>query len=465
MKNYLGQTVALALIVTVMLIALGFLPSGLRIGGRTLRAMDILSDIRSEAMPAEDVSPAQDTLLIQLPDNLKATLVEIPAIDSIDMGVLFEDYSPGQTRLQAFFAAIDSITSRKNTVRVAFFGDSFVEGDIILSNLRDTLQTRWGGEGVGFVPITSEVARFRRSLQHTYSNWKTHSIVKRNGGNPPYGINGFVYYPRNEAAIRYEGTSQFRHTGQWSKLRLFYSHASDSGMVFQVNGGTWRPEPLLGSDNKISVFEYHQQSIRSVAFRFPYTDSLPVYGVSLENGPGFYLDNFAIRGNTGGALKFIQPSTAKAFDELMGYDLIVLQVGLNAVTNSLNNIQWYRVELERTVKHLKTCFPGRPILMISVGDRGGKVGEELGTMISVPAIVNMQREVARANGMLFFDLFRNMGGEGTMVRFASEKPALAEKDFTHLTHAGGKVMGHRLATVFLKEYSRHQTGKSALPLQ
>lgn len=456
MKNYLGQTLALALLVTLFLLALGFIPSGLSIGGISLREMDILSDVRPEEHP----EPTPDTLQIVVPTPNVIVDTTLVVIDSADMGMVLEDYSPQQHRLGAFFAAIDSITSRSNTVRVAFFGDSFVEGDIILGNLRDTLQTRWGGEGVGFVPITSEVARFRRSLQHSYNNWKTYSIVKRNGDNPPYGINGFVYYPKEDAEIRYEGTSQFRHTRQWSKLRLFYSHTSDSGMVFQINGGAWLPEPLPATNSRISVFEYKQTGMRNVAFRFPHADSLPVYGVSLENGPGIYFDNFAVRGNTGGALKFIQPSTARAFDELLGYDLIVLQVGLNAVTNSLNNIQWYRSELERTVKHLQACFPGRPILMISVGDRGGKIGEALGTMTSVPAIVNMQRDVARDNGLLFFDLFRCMGGKGAMVQFANSKPALAEKDFTHLTHAGGKVMGQRLAAVFLKEYEGYQSKKT-----
>ncbi|MCC6410883.1 MAG: hypothetical protein IT270_04445 [Saprospiraceae bacterium] len=455
MKNYLGQTLALAALTTLLLLALGFLPAGLKIRGISLREMDILSDVRPEEQP----EPAQDTLQIVMPGKNAFIDTTLVVIDSADMGVLLEDYSAQQLRLRAFFSTIDSITSRSHTVRVAFFGDSFVEGDIILGDLRDTLQTRWGGEGVGFVPITSEVARFRRSLQHNYNNWKTHSIVKRNGGNPPYGINGFVYYPKENAELRYEGTSQFKHTRHWSKLRLFYSNTSDSGMVFQINGGAWQPETLPGAD-RISVFEFKQPGIRSAAFRFPHADSLPIYGVSLENGPGIYFDNFAVRGNTGGALKFIQPSTARAFDELLGYDLIVLQVGLNAVTSSLNNIQWYRAELERTVKHLQACFPGRPILMISVGDRGGKVGEALGTMISVPAIVNMQRSVARDNGLLFFDLFRCMGGEGTMIGFANAKPALAEKDFTHLTHAGGKVMGHKLATVFLKEYENYQSQKT-----
>ena len=42
------------------------------------------------------------------------------------------------------------------------------------------------------------------------------------------------------------------------------------------------------------------------------------------------------------------------------------------MTNSLENIKWYQRELDQTFTHLRKCFPGRPILVISVADRGGR---------------------------------------------------------------------------------------------
>jgi lysophospholipase L1-like esterase len=143
------------------------------------------------------------------------------------------------------------------------------------------------------------------------------------------------------------------------------------------------------------------------------------------------------------------------------YDLIVLQVGLNAVTNSLNNVRWYEAELERTFQHLKKCFPGKPILVVSVGDRGGKIGTELATMRGVPAIVQMQRSLARKHGLFFYDLFWGMGGPNTMIKFAYRRPRLANTDYTHLTHEGGKVVGGLFAKLFLQEQANWQAGRQA----
>ena len=111
----------------------------------------------------------------------------------------------------------------------------------------------------------------------------------------------------------------------------------------------------------------------------------------------------------------IKPDVAQQFDRYQKYDLIVLQVGLNAVTNSLNNIKWYQAELDRTFSHLSACFPDRPILIVSVGDRANKIGTELKTMRSVPAIVAMQRDLARKHGFLFYDLYFGMGGPGSIM--------------------------------------------------
>jgi hypothetical protein len=152
----------------------------------------------------------------------------------------------------------------------------------------------------------------------------------------------------------------------------------------------------------------------------------------------------------------LKPSFLQQFDLEQKYDLIVLQVGLNAVTNSLNNIRWYEAELNRTFEHLRLCFPNKPILIVSVGDRATKIDGELATMRSVPAIVSMQRELARKHGLLFFDLFEGMGGQGSIIGLAHHKPRYANLDYTHLTHEGGKYMSRLFVKLFVEEKKRYE---------
>ncbi|MEQ1744163.1 MAG: GDSL-type esterase/lipase family protein [Saprospiraceae bacterium] len=452
MKNYFGQSLWLVICVLALLTGLSLLPEGVVLNGIPLRKMDIFADIRA-AKPAAPVvvATAATDSIAQTDSTLMAANL---AIDSTLWGQAFEDYTPGGQGLDLFFAAVDSIRTHGRTVRVAFFGDSFVEGDILVGDLRDTLQTLWGGSGVGYVPITSEVARFKRTLVHRYEKWETYSITKNHNSNQPFGINGFVYRPLPQAFVHYEGMDLLRHTRRWDRFRLFYSADSTVGFVWQNAEMPPRPDTLATTSGQLGTWDWAPPdgSIRAFAFRFDEPDSnLVLYGASLESGPGFYLDNFSVRGNTGGRLKKVSPALAKQFDAELHYDLIVLQLGLNAVTETTDNLPWYRSELDQTFAHLRKCFPQKPILVVSVPDRAGKVDAVLATLASVPAIAAMQRDLAKKHGLLFYDLFRGMGGPGAMITFAEKhRPPLANRDYTHLTHEGGKVLGHQFANLFLE---------------
>lgn len=470
MKNYLGQTLGLVLLVTLCLTGLSLFPEGLSLGGMPLKKMDIFADVRAKktATPSPDsLAMVPDTLTRpMLSDSLLAdSNLAFPKIDPALYGKIIEDYTPEQKGLDRFFEAIDAIRTKGKSVRVAFFGDSFVEGDILLGDLRDTLQTVWGGNGVGYVPITSEVARFKRSLVHRYEKWNTFSIVKNYREKQPFGINGFVYRPKPQAFVHYEGADYFHHTSRWTNVNLFYQADTTSTFVWQTLEGFPHTDSLPASPGKLGIWKWKQAQpgTRAFALRIDQPDSnLILYGATLESGPGFYLDNFSVRGNSGGRLKAIQPELARQFDAIQDYDLIVVQLGLNAVTPKMDNLGWYRAELEATFKHLRTCFPKKLFLIISVADRAGKIDGELGTLPAVPAIANMQRELAQEHGFLFYDLFHGMGGPGAMINFADqESPALANKDYTHLTHAGGKVMGVLFARIFLEAQQAYKKKQEA----
>lgn len=468
-KNYTSQALSLAILVLLLLMGLSMLPGNMILGDFELRKMDIFADVRHKAILDTSTTEApldiQDTAEYSVQDSGPISPLDsaaafafadsirvIPPKDSVSFGKTIEDYSFDQQGLSRFFAAIDSI-SKGRTVRVAWYGDSFVEGDILIGDLRDSLQTKWGGAGVGFVPITSEVAQFKRTLKHNFRGWTAYSVIKKAENRPALGLSGYTYRPEPEAKIHYEGANYFTHTQRWNQVRFFYTAETARKFVWQAGGETPHEESLPVKSDRLGTWKWkgNEWGTNAFAIRFPETNGLLAYGVTLESGPGIYFDNFSIRGNSGGSLKFLDPAFIHQFDAVQQYDLIVIQVGLNAVTNSLNNIRWYEAELDRTFKHLKNCFPGKPILVVSVGDRGGKVGTEILTMRGVPAIVKMQRSLARKHGLLFYDLFWGMGGPNTMFRFAHQRPRLANTDYTHLTHEGGKVVGTMMAKLFLQE--------------
>ena len=267
--NQTRQVLSFVAIVMLLLTGLSVLPGEMKIGELSLRKMDIFADIRAETTLSDTNSLADlhtdsshyssiDSSLLQV-DSLAAadSVYIIPLKDSTYFGKILEDYTPEQRGMSRFFAAVDSIRQGR-TVRIAWYGDSFVEGDILVGDLRDTLQTAWGGAGVGFVPITSEVAQFKRSLKHQFKGWTAFSIIKKSENRPKIGLNGYTYRPEAEAKVHYEGATYFQHTRRWNQVRLFYTSETSRNFVWQARETAPKMDQLPARPNgQLGVWQWN----------------------------------------------------------------------------------------------------------------------------------------------------------------------------------------------------------------
>ena len=75
--------------------------------------------------------------------------------------VCIEEYADSAGRgMNCFYEALGKVASLDRPVRIAYFGDSFIEADILTGDLREMLQKRFGGCGVGYVSITTKNSWF-----------------------------------------------------------------------------------------------------------------------------------------------------------------------------------------------------------------------------------------------------------------------------------------------------------------
>ena len=167
-KNSLKYTGLLAFIVWGALLLMHLLPS-ITMGGRVLRRVDILGDVRRPSKPVSE----PDSLLPP-PPKVKPAFV-----DTCRAGMTcIEDYSDSTMRgMTRFYQALDELAKAPRPVRIAYFGDSFIEADILTADLREMLQQKYGGCGVGFVTITSMTSGFRPTVRHSFSGWQSHSVM------------------------------------------------------------------------------------------------------------------------------------------------------------------------------------------------------------------------------------------------------------------------------------------------
>jgi hypothetical protein len=442
-KNYIKASLYVNCLVVVFLLLLQFIPE--KVTDRLhIKRKDILSDIRIDTSFFTNVSVP--VLLPAPPPPEK----DIPCPPGM---VCFEDYSANNDGLDNFFRALDS--KSKKPVRVAFFGDSYIEGDIFSADLRSNLQSEYGGKGVGLVMPVSQVASFRRTVKHSFGSWNSRSILDSKDYSK-IGISGYYFHPDKNSWVKYSGVKMPHLEYVEQASLLYYLPEKEARFSYRINNEKEGKTVNLQASSKVSKYDITADSIGSIQFDFLSDNpNLYVYGISLQDKSGVIVDNFSLRGTPGTTLKFLPENILKQTDSLLAYDLIILQYGLNVMTANRTNYSSYQKGMQETVEHLKKCFPKSSILLLSVGDRSMNKNGAYVTMPGAPALVSYQQATCVETGIVFWNLFEAMGGNGSMVEMVKTKPPRANKDYTHLNFEGGKYLGEILFKSIAFEKKRY----------
>jgi len=436
------QVLWLAVMVVLILLLFSFIPA-IHLGTFEINKIDILSDLRPDIIIEKPIQP-DSTLPAKVRKN-KSTSTS-PSM------VTIQDYSRDGTALNQFIKALGN--SSNQPVRIGFFGDSFIEGDIISSSLRDSLQKVFGGNGVGFVPFASETAGFRKSIKHTYANWTIYSILTPSSENIPLGISGYTYVPEEDNTVGYK-PGKIPPQQNFKKVRLFYQSKDTTSMHYIVNDEVEAIRSIYPQEHLAQIVLNHT-NIQSLQIRLTPKVSTYFFGISFEDNTGVYVDNFSVRRNSGLGLAKVSPELLKQFNELLDYKLIILQYGLNVASDTdSTNYHWYSSKMITLINSLKITFPNASFLLLSVSDRGVNKEGKIVTMDAIAKLQSAQKNIARKSGIAYWDLFEAMGGKNSIVKYTDANPPQAAKDYTHLTHLGGNKLGLKLASALLYEYKNH----------
>ncbi len=380
------------------------------------------------------------------------------------------DYSHDSLRgLSAFFNALKETKKGKHKTRIAYFGDSMIEGDLLTRELREYFQKRFGGSGVGFVPITSPVAGFRQTIIHSFSeDWKASSIIKDNKQERMIGISGYVFNPLIDARItafdsanknayqhswvKYRGCPNCYNAKQFENAYLLYG----SGNAKNYIGYSWGSESAhycaLDGKEELNKLELLPKDSKNIEVNFYSGEKINIYGMSFESDEGVIVDNYSFRGNSGMAFTVTPARLMKRFADILDYDLVIIHYGLNVIGSNQTDFSWYERGMKYSMKQIKQCFPKASILLIGVNDKSTKVNAEMETDIGIPILVETQKRIADTAKVCFWNLYEAMGGYNSMVRWANADTALANKDYTHLNYRGAGKVADMLFKELMKEY-------------
>lgn len=440
-QNYLIYSLIFTVSVIFGISLLSFMPE--RFWEKyNLKPIDIFSDMRSD-IPTEVILPVEnDSDSNTTPNNCKDGLI------------CFEDYSPEKNGLHGF---LKKLGDNSATTRIAFFGDSFIEGDIFSGDLRELLQEKFGGQGVGMMPVTSPLNRFRRTVLHDFGgSWNMYSQTDGKKY-ADLGIAGKVFIPQSNSRVHYAGAKRKQTRDTCQRVSILYKMTGGSGnLSYTINKKITGQVDLISS-GKPERADILNDSVGDITLNFPVNPNLSIYGISLENKTGVILDNFSARGTSGTNLRLLSQENLRQTDSLLNYDLVILEYGLNVANNKQEDYSDYQKGMVKTIRHLQSCFPNANFLLIGMPDRSMRKNGTCETMPCVYSMINAQRKICAETEIVFWNLFEAMGGEKSMVAFAESHPPKANKDYTHLTFEGGKHMGSILFETILHEKERYDS--------
>jgi len=470
-KDYTKRALWTLTVVAIIMLGMIFIPSH-TLGGISIKRANIVSDLihfEDENLDKYKLKDKTDlaldsTFFLDIPEEIIAEETandseekhyegQLPQIPQYLSFVPIEDYSSDSMMLK-FYDKLQNQTGNR-VVRIAVCGDSFIEADILTSDLREMLQNKYGGRGVGFVPFSHPLLKFRSTVSTSTIGWNDYSVMKKKSIPQEYlhsmYISGNISVPVEESARSYfKGTRQKQFLDYAEKASILFKSTKATDMTVTVNDTTSHTYHLNPSEQVQCITL--EEKISSLCINLTKSDGFIGYGVCFDDNKGVAVDNFSIRGNSGMALFTSNADTNSEIHSYLNYDLIILQYGLNVMSEDNLNYSVYKGHLKKLISYMKLCFPHSAIVVLGVSDRGTRVSGKIKTMNSVMPMITEQHMAAMESGVAFWNTFNAMGGENSISKFVEK--GMAGKDYTHINLKGGKVIADEMFSSITNEIDR-----------
>ena len=372
--------------------------------------------------------------------------------------------------LDPFFQAMDA--AAKQPTRIMHYGDSQLEGDRMTGVLREYFQETFGGSGPGLVPAVQTLGSATVTVGTTpelphymfFGSSAFHADHKR------YGPLAQVAQVTDSATfeVSCHGGKTYPHCRSFRRLSVLLSGSGSLVVPLSETDTTALTSPLDSTHHGLRICSAMLPSSVSRA-TVKARGSMEVYGLMLDGAGGVSVDNIAMRGVSGTLFTAIERESLAPFFREQNVSLVILQFGGNSVPylKDSRGISNYKRQLMAQIALFQRMSPSSRILFIGPSDMATADGEEMKTYPRLPEIVDSLRAAATESGAAFWNMYRAMGGRGSMVRWVEADPQLAGEDYIHFTPRGARKISELLCQTFDFYYQyyrfRHGLDEETLP--
>ncbi len=462
-KSYIIQSLAIIVMASgFFLFFKGNLPKKIFSEEKTDLTNVVIDSLLLEAFEKQKLAETENSTKLSKTDEDKYEDVFIVTEED-----LFSDENEisfkGMAFLDYFFSKLYQVeTDEKGRARIAYYGDSMTDGDMIVQDLRKNYQDKYGGSGVGFIQITSESAGSRGSVIHKFSsNWQIQSYMNVKRPLRPFGVSGQVFFQKDSIKptwVSYQA-SKLKNLTSLNTPTLYFGRSNNKHAKALITIGSDTITKKLEATTLLNKLKISNTNINQVKIQLVAADSIPFYGIDVSSANGVQVDNFSTRGNSGLPLSLLNVGLMQQFQKDLDYSLIILHYGTNVLNYGSYNYGWYTKQMSRVVAHLRQCFPKASILVISTADKSSKYDLTMQTDSAVNPLVKAQRKYAMESKAGFFNLYEAMGGKNSMVKWVEEMPARANKDYTHFNFRGAQAISKMIYNQLEEGYVTYKKKK------
>ena len=465
MKSYKILLFFFSLIVGLVLLTLCFPPEGIYINKVQLR-FPSLSQVLGHS-DEDDVQQEEEEITLTPEELMELRMAALHAARDSEFVASIEQnparfFMPDDdiTYFDSLFSSLERASSRPT--RIMHYSDSQLEEDRMTGVLREWFQSTFSGNGPGLVPAVQTLGSATVSVS-TYPELRNYMYF----GPPELRASHRRYGPLAQMA-EVDGSALFTVTVHGGSV---YPHCCSFRRISVLMSGQGHLT-VDGSETELtSPYDSTYQGLRICSALLPSSVSrvsiraagpMEVYGLMADGASGVSVDNIAMRGVSGTHFIGLDHSTFAPFFRQQHVSLIIMQYGGNALPylKDEEDLSEYKHQLQSQIALFKRISPQSCILLIGPSDMAKAVGDEMRTYPLLPQLVDSLQAAALESGAAFWNMYRAMGGRGSMARWVRANPPLAGEDYVHFTPRGSRKMSELLCQTFqfYYEYYRFRNG-------
>lgn len=488
-KQNIFSPAKIALFVAIVIALLGVIAvvmpeTGVKVGGKSFYfvSLDEIFNADKDIIDVEALIQARKDSLESYQARLKDQVFKSEQ-DSIEAAAKMVASDP--TRLQygnstrdaldLFFRALSASNSGSDAIRILHYGDSQIEEDRITAYVRQRLQSKFGGAGVGIL-APKGITQSRTVAQYTSENWSRYTAFGSGSSatDARYGATAimckFIHHVSD--SIDSVLVEKFFSSGftsftprpkahptvkNFNKVRIFMGY-NKAPVDVKIEYDGIVASQTIDSNQYLQIVTFNLEKAPSkLNVTFSGKSSPEVYGISMETPHGVHMDNISMRGGSGTIFRKLNGELTKQMYTALNPKLIILQYGGNVMPyiKSKEKADNYGKEFLSNMKRIKSLCPNASFLVIGPSDMSTNINGRMQTYPNLPYVRDALKKAVFDMGGGYFDMYEVMGGKNSMPSWVNASPPLAATDYIHFSPRGAEKIAELFYESLMLDYEHY----------